>query len=703
MNKSLLSKLMAREDLEVIEGNFKTASFDPANRILKLPILKEEYSDAYALFIGHEVGHALYTPDIFSHDSEAFPKIVDIPHSILNIVEDVRIERMVREFYPGLINDFIRGYKRLMDDNFFGIKDVDPNELSFLDRLNLKAKLNNSIDLEFSFAESVMMAKVFEIQTFDDTISVSRELMEFISKEDEESKKEESSQNSEEKNSEVTDSEDEESEEESEEEESEDEESEDEETAISAQRDDDAPLDDYEEEDEALTGDNNLYDSITDQNFRNNESKLTHSDSGITQIKFTKKQLKEEWLYSEKDFEKSLEYVMQDFPEEYTVLRNEYSSEYKEFISDIKPAVNAMVQQFELRKSAMESRKIRESTSGSIDVNKLWKYKLDDRIFKTVLNMPDSKNHGLIMYIDFSASMSIRLHETVKQSVILSMFAKRINIPFELYSFTTNGEKYRSWRGENNRPKYDTHNWAVNLVKIGDSKWSTPKLNKMFERVMFSSVITSSPHKPYDHNDNKWTSYKWAIEPAFRLGGTPLIETSAVSLLMIDDFLKRNRVDKLNVIFLTDGDAQDARVTSSDNTSRFGSGKAKTFIISVEGHPNIEIPYPEHYTYMPTLIKKKIFERIRQKYNLIGFYLTPKKGNVGKNGYSVLRDDEGYDHYVVVHDKRLNAEEEGFSTNAIGETFDKKRLTTIKRDFKKFQKNKKMNKLIAQEFARLVA
>ena len=713
MNKSLLSKLMAREDLEVIEGNFKTASFDPANRILRLPILKEEYSDAYPLFIGHEVGHALYTPDIFSHDSEAFPKIVDIPHSILNIVEDVRIERMVREFYPGLINDFVRGYKRLMEDNFFGIKDVDPNKLSFLDRLNLKAKLNNSIDLEFSFAESVMLSKVFEIQTFDDTISISRELMDFISKENEESKKEEYSEDSESENEEGEDSDSEEGNLESESEEGEDSDSEEgdsesenensEENQMVQQRDDDIPPDDYETEDEALTGDNNLYDSVTDQNFRNNESKLTHSDSGITQIKFTKKQLKEEWLYSEKDFEKSLEYVMKDSEEEYTGLRNEYSSEYKEFISDIKPAVNAMVQQFELRKSAMESRKIKESTSGSIDVNKLWKYKLDDRIFKTVLNMPDSKNHGLIMYIDFSASMAIRLHETVKQSIILSMFAKRINIPFELYSFTTNGEKYRSWRGEDNRPKYDTHNWAVNLVKIGDSKWSTTKLNKMFERVMFSSVITSAPHKPYDHNDNKWSRHRWAIEPAFRLGGTPLVETSAVSLLMIDDFLKRNRVDKLNVIFLTDGDAQDVRVTSHNNTSRFGSAKAKTFIISVEGHPNIEIPYPDYYSYMPKIINNKIFERIRQKYNLIGFFLTSKRGDVGKNGYSVSSNNAGYDHYIIVHDKRLSADGEEFSTEAKGDVIDKKRLTTIKRDFKKFQKNKKMNKLIAQEFARLVA
>ncbi len=63
MNKSLLAKLMAQEDLTVIEGNFETASFNPTSRELRLPLLKEEYLDAYNLFIGHEVGHALYTPD----------------------------------------------------------------------------------------------------------------------------------------------------------------------------------------------------------------------------------------------------------------------------------------------------------------------------------------------------------------------------------------------------------------------------------------------------------------------------------------------------------------------------------------------------------------------------------------------------------------------------------------------------------------
>ena len=198
MNKSLLSKLMAREDLKVIESNFETASFDPKNRILRLPLLKEEFNDAAALYIGHEIGHALYTPDCFSHDPENadLEDISDIPFSILNIVEDVRIERMVREFYPGLVNDFIKGYKQLVEEGFFGIENIeDLNTLKFLDRINIKAKLNNSVSIDFSLKESLIFEKVKSTKTFEDVIEVSRDIMNFIKDEDDSSnsKKEDNS------------------------------------------------------------------------------------------------------------------------------------------------------------------------------------------------------------------------------------------------------------------------------------------------------------------------------------------------------------------------------------------------------------------------------------------------------------------------------------------------------------------------------
>ena len=63
-SKSILAKLMATENLLVEQRNVPTASFDVRNRVLTLPILDNNLSpELYDLFTGHEVGHALYTPE----------------------------------------------------------------------------------------------------------------------------------------------------------------------------------------------------------------------------------------------------------------------------------------------------------------------------------------------------------------------------------------------------------------------------------------------------------------------------------------------------------------------------------------------------------------------------------------------------------------------------------------------------------------
>jgi hypothetical protein len=684
MNKALLSKLMAREDLEVIEGNFKTASFDPKNRVVRLPILKEEFDDAATLFIGHEIGHALYTPDFFSHENKS-DDISDIPFDIINIVEDVRIERKVREFYPGLVNDFLKGYKRLMDDDFFSVKDRDLNTLKYLDRLNLKSKLNRLVDIDFSLAETLMTEKVNSVQTFEDTIAVSREVMNFIKEQQKEEQEqevpEESSGDEDQDNSEEQTS-------------VSNEENSEEESSTETKGSSDDVEEETEEEDETD------YSSDTDRSMRENESKMIHNDSTTTLIKVTRAQL-EEFVYSDEELKKSAEELEERYsrsPDHYEKIKEQFSTEYSTFINDVKPSVNAMVQQFELRKSAMESKKIRESTSGSIDVNKLWQYKLDDHIFKTVMSVPNAKNHGLLMYIDYSSSMTSRLYETLKQSIILSMFAKRVGIPFELYGFTTNPGKYRETNGwdresEINVAKGDYVNWAVKLVKIADSKWSKSKMHEMFQRSMFAA----------------WTNEnRGPVEPAFRLGGTPLSETISMAHIMAADFVKRNHIEKMNVVFLTDGLAQDMRLSGRlDNW-------AKSLIWDIEGIGKVELnTEPQLWSgseRVSSQAKTALLKSLKKKYNVIGFFLTDRRKDVdSKKGYHVWNDYGGYDSFITVHDKRLQAIDDEFVTTAdhdnriSTESTDRKRMNSIKRDFKKFQKNKKMNKLIAQEFARLVA
>ena len=60
--KSNLAKLLATENINVIHQKVKTAYFIPKTRTLCLPIWEDMTNDLYDLLVGHEVGHALYTP-----------------------------------------------------------------------------------------------------------------------------------------------------------------------------------------------------------------------------------------------------------------------------------------------------------------------------------------------------------------------------------------------------------------------------------------------------------------------------------------------------------------------------------------------------------------------------------------------------------------------------------------------------------------
>ena len=93
-SKSILAKLLASENLTVEHGKFNTASFDVKNRILRLPIWKEMKGSLYDLLVLHEVGHALFTPEEGYHDAQGHGKGFK---SFLNVVEDARIERTVRD------------------------------------------------------------------------------------------------------------------------------------------------------------------------------------------------------------------------------------------------------------------------------------------------------------------------------------------------------------------------------------------------------------------------------------------------------------------------------------------------------------------------------------------------------------------------------------------------------------------------------
>jgi hypothetical protein len=70
-------------------------------------------------------------------------------------------------------------------------------------------------------------------------------------------------------------------------------------------------------------------------------------------------------------------------------------------------------------------------------MSKIFSYKFSEDIFKKMTIIPDGKSHGLVMFIDWSGSMFDNLENTIKQLINLVMFCKKVNIPYDVYAFTS--------------------------------------------------------------------------------------------------------------------------------------------------------------------------------------------------------------------------------------------------------------------------
>ena len=98
----LLAKLMATEDINVYQNNVPTAYFDVKKRELVLPNWKNLSNIETEMLIGHEIGHALYTPhDAWVAAVESFDGNKEVFKHVMNVIEDPRIERGVKKKYPG--------------------------------------------------------------------------------------------------------------------------------------------------------------------------------------------------------------------------------------------------------------------------------------------------------------------------------------------------------------------------------------------------------------------------------------------------------------------------------------------------------------------------------------------------------------------------------------------------------------------------
>lgn len=561
-SKSQLGKLLAAENIRIEHQQVHGPYFDVKNRILVLPIWKDMSADLYDLMIGHEVGHALYTP-ADGWVSEAKEKGGNFK-TFLNLVEDARIEKLMKRRFPGLRKPMYNGYTELVDRNFFGVPLSEMKYFSFIDRMNVHFKLGPRAGVSFDEKEQDLIDRVENCETWDEVMSLARELYEVAA--DEKSELEdlfddllEMLENMDGNMEEGTGSEGMESSESG--------------MASEAQnkkmqeliqRLRDAGKDNIADALEKGSQQtlNNLRDwlensdpsSMTDEAFKQKEMSLIDEHAlPITYIKWPTIDPKN-WVVPH-----HITHAIMKFDDAMEQSRNTL---YSEFMSVNKRYISYLVKEFELRRNATQLAKAKVSKTGKLDVDKVWRYKLSEDLFLQTTSIPKGKNHGMLMVVDLSSSMTDNIAGTIEQVVSLALFCRKVNIPFDVYGFIDNN----NWRTElalcgitkdlyGRNDMREGHmtltNEAFRLAQLLNHTMKLSEFNRAIQNLLMLANVYSRQAGYYYYSSSSYSR----IPDSMNLGGTPLNETVIVLAEIAKQFKKATRVEVLNTIILTDGEA----------------------------------------------------------------------------------------------------------------------------------------------------
>ena len=540
--KGNLARLLATENLIVEHRKVPTASFDVDRRVLTLPMWDKASDVVFDMLVGHEVGHALFTPN------EDWRDIADCPKDFVNVIEDARIEKLMKRKYPGLRKSFAGGYQELNDRDFFSVANEDIDSFSLIDRINLHFKIGASALIPFSIEEQVFVARTDLAETFEEVLQIAVDVHEF-------SKQEKvmdiPAPQPSESETESTDGEETEQQTEAQAESSDEDQPNTQGGASSSGADLEDVRDDWYDEDGNLMDDEGGFEggdtSETQRAFDNASENLSsrHVNNPIyveipNKIDLDKHVVDWTTLH---DWIDSQAYEAERY--------EDVDSKYLEFRKQSQKEVNYLVKEFECRKSADAYARAGQSKTGVLDTSKLHTYKYNEDLFKKVTIVPDGKNHGLIFILDWSGSMANELLPTVKQLLNLTAFCKKVQIPFEVYAFTN------EWVVAQRAMNPDDFNER----EFGkDVKKNTVHIDEYFYLINF--ISSRSNARDYERMcKNLWreasvyrnyTGYQSTI--GLQLSGTPLNESIILLNYMIPEFKKQNDLQKVNVCILSDGE-----------------------------------------------------------------------------------------------------------------------------------------------------
>jgi hypothetical protein len=705
--KSQLAKLLATEDLVVEHKKVETACFNVHTRVLTLPLWDKASNTVYDLLVGHEVGHALYTPD------EDWLKEYRIPTQFVNVVEDARIEKLMKRRYAGLAKTFYSGYKELAEQDFFQIEDENIDNMNLADRANLYFKIGNFTQVLINPGEeNEIVNLIADSETFADVLIAAEALYKYCKQ----NRQEEPKINLDSLESQQSGANDQPASDFSDQEEGENDQEQPGETdsyggTAEQQESIKSPIGGEQDEEPEVKTMESLEDAIKDlvNNSGPENVYLELPQLDLKKVIVPNAEIHDRCKESWGDYSENTGY-------ENNLLFGEVDKQFSEFKRSAQKEVNYLVKEFECLKAADSYARASTARTGVLDCTKLHTYKYNEDLFRKVTTLADGKNHGLVFILDWSGSMSQVMMDTVKQLFNLVWFCKKVAIPFEVYAFT------------NDYPlvSYDVEGKA-NLRQLSYEK--TDGLIQVGEWFSLMNLLTSKTNaKVLDEQmKNIWRiAYSFANYPRYNiplgmsLSGTPLNESLIALHQILPKFQNENKLQKVQCVILTDGEScgikyhREVKRHWEDGpflgTSHIGQNAflrdrktGNTYSLDIEWHEMTDV----------------FLRNLRDKFvdiNFIGIrVLESRDANTFIRRYCGWYGDEY--HKVVSawkKEKAFSIKKSGYhiyfgiSASALSQDteFDVAKdasKTQIKSAFTKSLKSKKMNKKILGEFIQLVA